>query len=83
MLCCDSRNLSWNQGSQQSIFPEKPIKRRRTIEQEQNNGLGITLLAFALGAAIGGGLAVLTAPRSGVETREKFKDRVDESRQNR
>jgi len=50
------------------------------MEQEQNKGLGITLLAFALGAAIGGGLALLTAPRSGVETREKLKDMVDESR---
>lgn len=50
------------------------------MAQEQNNGFGTTLLAFALGAAIGGGLALLTAPRSGGETREKLHGMVDETR---
>jgi len=50
------------------------------MSQEQNNGFGTTFLVFALGAAIGGGLALLTAPRSGEETREKLQGKVDESR---
>ncbi len=50
------------------------------MTQQQNNGFGTTLLAFVLGAAIGGGLALLTAPRSGGETREKLQDMVEESR---
>lgn len=50
------------------------------MAEEQNNGFGTTFLAFALGAAIGGGLALLTAPRSGGETREKLQGMVDESR---
>ena len=43
-------------------------------------GLGIVFLAFVLGAAIGGGLALLTAPRSGEETRDKIHDLADETR---
>jgi gas vesicle protein len=49
------------------------------MAQEQNNGFGTTLLAFALGAAIGGGLALLTAPRSGGETREKLQGMMDDT----
>ena len=50
------------------------------MAQEQNNGLGVTFLAFTLGAVIGGGLALLTTPRSGPETREKLHGLVDETR---
>lgn len=50
------------------------------MAEQQNNGLGITFLAFTLGALIGGGLALLTTPRSGPETREKLRGMVDESR---
>lgn len=50
------------------------------MAQEQKNGFGTTFLAFALGAAIGGGLALLTAPRSGEETREKLQDMMDGTR---
>lgn len=46
----------------------------------QNNGSGTTFIAFTLGALIGGGLALLTAPRSGSETREKMRGMVDETR---
>lgn len=50
------------------------------MAEEQNNKLGITFLAFTLGAVIGGGLALLTTPRSGPETREKLHGMVDETR---
>ena len=43
-------------------------------------GVGSVFLAFVLGAAIGGGLALLTAPRSGPETRDKIHDIADETR---
>lgn len=50
------------------------------MADEQSNGLGKTVLVFTLGAALGGGLALLTAPRSGPENRQKLHDMVDETR---
>jgi gas vesicle protein len=41
---------------------------------------GSVFLAFVMGAAIGGGLALLTAPRSGQETRDKVRDMADDVR---
>lgn len=41
---------------------------------------GSVFLAFVMGAAIGGGLALLTAPRSGKETREKIGEMADDVR---
>jgi gas vesicle protein len=43
-------------------------------------GVGSVFLGFVLGAAIGGGLALLTAPRSGQETRDKIRDMADDTR---
>ncbi len=43
-------------------------------------GMGSVFLAFVLGAAIGGGVALLTAPRSGRETREKIREATDDAR---
>jgi gas vesicle protein len=50
------------------------------MSQDHSHGFGMTFLAFTIGAAIGGGLALLTAPRSGAETREKLHGMVDETR---
>ena len=50
------------------------------MSQHEGNGVGTTLLAFTLGALIGGGVALLTAPRSGAETRKKMQDKLDETR---
>jgi len=50
------------------------------MADEQRNGLGATFLAFTLGAALGGGLALLTSSRSGPENRQKLHDMVDETR---
>ncbi|HXV20053.1 MAG TPA: YtxH domain-containing protein [Desulfuromonadales bacterium] len=41
---------------------------------------GSVFLAFVMGAAIGGGLALLTAPRSGEETRNKVRGMADDVR---
>ena len=38
------------------------------------------LVAFLVGAAVGGGIALLTAPRSGRETREKLRGLAGETR---
>jgi gas vesicle protein len=53
------------------------------MAENQNNGIGVgtALLTFTLGAVIGGGLALLTAPRSGPETRKKLHGMVDETRE--
>ena len=41
--------------------------------ESHGNGLGSILSAFVLGAAAGAAIALLTAPRSGRETRERLK----------
>jgi gas vesicle protein len=50
------------------------------MSEQKNNGMGLTFLAFTLGAAIGGGVALLMAPRSGAESREKMRGMVDDKR---
>jgi len=41
---------------------------------------GSVILAFVLGGIVGAGVALLTAPQSGRETREKIKEFTDETR---
>ena len=50
------------------------------MAENGRNNLGTTMLAFTLGAVIGGGLALLTAPRSGPDTRKKLREAMDETR---
>ena len=50
------------------------------MAEEPRNGFGTAFLAFTLGTVIGGGLALLLAPRSGQETRAKLRGMVDETR---
>lgn len=45
------------------------------------SGFGSVFLAFVMGAAIGGGLALLNAPRSGRETRERVRDMAEDVRE--
>jgi gas vesicle protein len=45
----------------------------------KNGGSATVLLSFLVGAAIGGGLTLLLAPRSGQETREKLLNSGDEA----
>jgi len=42
---------------------------------------GHVILAFVLGGIVGAGVALLTAPRSGRETREKIMEFTDETKQ--
>lgn len=42
---------------------------------------GSNLVSFLLGAAVGAGVSLLLAPRSGKETREKLGDWLDERRE--
>lgn len=49
-------------------------------DEYRGSGCGTVFLAFVMGAAIGGGLALLTAPRSGQETRDKVKQLGDDVR---
>lgn len=48
---------------------------------EDRNQVGSVLLGFLLGAAVGGGIALLTAPRSGRETRERLRGLAGETRE--
>jgi hypothetical protein len=50
---------------------EKPM-----ISDGRVNGFGWYLGAFVLGAAVGGTIALLAAPRTGRETRERLKKRA-------
>lgn len=48
-------------------------------EKSCGNG-GHLFLAFLIGAAVGGGIALLTAPRSGRETRAKIRESAGDMR---
>jgi len=49
-------------------------------DEKQGCNIGGTLAAFAVGAAVGAGLALLFAPRSGRETRELLAKRAGDLR---
>ncbi len=53
------------------------------MAEKQNNGIGMgtAIITFTIGAVLGGGLALLTAPGSGTETRKKLHGMVDETRE--
>lgn len=49
-------------------------------EERGCSGAGHVVLAFVLGGIVGAGIALLTAPRSGKETREKIREFADETK---
>ena len=49
------------------------------MSDEKCSGTNV-LIALLVGAAVGGGIALLTAPRSGRETREKLRGLAGETR---
>ncbi|HET6419661.1 MAG TPA: YtxH domain-containing protein [Geobacteraceae bacterium] len=48
-------------------------------EEERGASVGTILLSFLAGAAVGSGLALLFAPKSGREMREQIKDLTDDA----
>lgn len=50
------------------------------MSDEKGYSAGNVILAFVLGGIVGAGIALLTAPQSGKETREKIKEFADETR---
>ena len=50
------------------------------MNDERGFCTGSVLLAFVLGGVVGAGIALLTAPQSGRETRDKIRDLADETR---
>ena len=46
--------------------------------KDEGYGSGSVLLSFLLGGVVGAGLALLFAPQSGRETRQKIKDLADD-----
>ena len=49
------------------------------MSEERGYSAGSVILAFVLGGIVGAGAALLTAPQSGKETREKLKELSDET----
>ncbi len=49
--------------------------------KEEGYGTGSIVLAFLAGGVVGAGVALLLAPQSGSETREKIKDMADDVKQ--
>jgi gas vesicle protein len=49
------------------------------MREEERSSVGATLMAFFLGGLVGAGVALLLAPASGKETREKIKGLTDEA----
>ena len=50
------------------------------MSEERGFSAGSVALAFLVGGIVGAGVALLTAPQSGRETREKIKDLADEAK---
>ena len=50
------------------------------MNDERGFSAGSVILAFVLGGIVGAGAALLTAPQSGRETREKIKEFADDTR---
>ncbi len=48
-------------------------------EEERGTSVGTILISFLAGAALGSGLALLFAPKSGREMREQIKDLTDDA----
>lgn len=51
------------------------------MSEEKCCGRGGVVMAFVVGAAVGGALGLLFAPRSGRETRERIKDMAADARE--
>jgi len=49
--------------------------------EDKNCSTGSMVVAFFVGGIIGAGIALLTAPQSGRETREKIKEYTDEAKE--
>jgi gas vesicle protein len=49
-------------------------------QEEQGYGTGSIVFSFFLGGLIGAGIALLTAPKTGRETREKIKELTSEAK---
>jgi len=50
------------------------------MNDDRGFSAGSVILAFVLGGIVGAGVALLTAPQSGRETRDKIKELADETR---
>jgi gas vesicle protein len=50
------------------------------MNDDRGFSAGSVLLAFVLGGIVGAGIALLTAPQSGKETREKIREFADETK---
>ena len=50
-------------------------------EQDSGFSAGTVLLSFFVGGLIGAGVALLTAPKTGEETRKMIKDLAEEARE--
>ena len=50
------------------------------MSDDRGYSAGSVLLAFIAGGIVGAGVALLTAPQTGSETREKIKDLADDAR---
>jgi gas vesicle protein len=49
--------------------------------EESGCSTGSTILAFLIGGLVGAGVALLLAPRSGEETRQKIKELAEEAKE--
>ena len=50
------------------------------MSENESNSAGNTLLAFAVGAAVGAVIALLFAPAAGEETRRKIREKAKDGR---
>jgi gas vesicle protein len=51
------------------------------MSEDKNYSTGTVVMAFLVGGLVGAGIALLTAPQSGKETREKIKELACEAKE--
>ena len=51
------------------------------MNEEKGFSTGAVVISFLVGGLVGAGVALLTAPQSGKETREKIKDLADDAKE--
>jgi len=51
------------------------------MSEDKNYSTGTVVIAFLVGGLVGAGVALLTAPQSGKETREKIKELAGEAKE--
>jgi gas vesicle protein len=74
------KNLSRG-GAGPDILPHFDEQRRYQWKMQKVSSVTCCMLSFLIGAMVGGGIALLTAPKSGKKTREQLKRMAEDAKE--